>query len=58
METHLGNMLVLIGAAIILTFMIYRFYRNGVYTRAGMIIGWIGLWIPTLFMLYYLSPKF
>jgi len=57
METHLENWITVLFAAIVLTFMIWKFYRNGAYSKTGMYVGWIGLWVPALFMLFYLSPK-
>lgn len=52
---HMGNSIALLFGAIAISFILYKFYREGVYTMTGMVVGQVGLWIITIFMLYTLN---
>lgn len=55
LETHVGNSIALLCAAIAISFVLFRFYKEGAYTRTGLIVGQLGLWLATVFMLYTLN---
>ncbi len=55
LDTHFGNMIALLFGAIAISFILFKFYKEGVYSKNGMIAGQVGLWIVTLFMLYTIN---
>jgi low temperature requirement protein LtrA len=55
LETHLGNTIALLFGAVAISFILYKFYKEGVYSKTGMIAGQVGLWFVTLFMLYTIN---
>jgi len=55
LETHTGNMIALLCGAIAISFVLFKFYKEGVYSKTGLIVGQLGLWIVVSFMLYTLN---
>ncbi len=55
LETHTGNMIALLFGAVAISFILYKFYREGVYSFTGMVVGQAGLWIVTVFMLWTIN---
>jgi len=55
LSDHTGNLIALLFGALAISFILVKFYREGVYSKTGMIVGQIGLWFVTIFMFWTIN---
>jgi len=55
LDTHFGNMVALLVCAVAISIVLFKFYKEGIYSRAGLIAGQVGLWGAVAFMFFTLN---